>query len=471
MFKRFLRDIRGNFAVIVAVSLMALLLAIGVAVDVNGLQSKRSRYQSLADTAVLAAARSGETDIQVLNDIVRDVVAANNLQNWNLSARVTVSPEGGLRVSVDGKYDTVLMNLFGKNELVINTIAEAPLPSSEPVHIVLVLDTTGSMGSNNKMGSLKIAATDLIDTLEGLNNSALKMGVVPFSQYVNIGLSRRNEEWVEYTTDYGVPLPDDCYMPVIGTENCRMEPYPATPAQPAIPPTTCYNDGVPYDCGGSDARDEIPAGSKEVCDNVYGPLEVCTPQNELHVWNGCVGSRASPWHKRHAYSNHKIPGIIDIPCGTEILALTNNMTTVKARINAMTAQYSTYIPAGLIWGWRALEPSVPLTESAGPYETKTKRVMILMTDGVNTRSKDGITHNGGSTGDANDLTKDLCENINDAHIDVYTIAYEVNDMTTRNMLRRCASQPDMYFDANNAIALKAAFKEIGANLLRLRLTH
>ena len=163
--------------------------------------------------------------------------------------------------------------------------------------------------------------------------------------------------------------------------------------------------------------------------------------------------------------------MLNVDCNTELLPLTNNLTAVKNKINAMVVRKETYIPAGLMWGWRALEPSAPLTEAAGQHASATKKVMILMTDGVNFLSKDGLTHRGNSKADADTLSETLCRNINNANVTVFAIAYDVTDVSTRNMLQRCASQPSMYYNASDAAALQAAFEDIGASLLRLRLTH
>ncbi|MBL4871691.1 MAG: pilus assembly protein [Robiginitomaculum sp.] len=471
MFNYYLKDKSGNIAVMFALGLMTLMIGAGAAMDLTSMTSKKTTYQGLADAAVLAAARSGETEQNALELIAIDVVGGNNLGGDVLTTTLVLTAEGHAQVTINGTYDTILMGMFGVGAKNVAVVSESPLPSSEPVNIVLVLDTTGSMTFNNKIGSLKTAASDLITFLEAYNNDALKVGVVPFAKYVNIGLSRRNKIWVENTTDYAIPLPDYCYFPVIGQTNCRMEPYAATPPSGPTPAGTCYNDGVSYSCGGSSGSSGSPAGSRQVCDNVYASTQVCTPQVETHTWNGCVGSRLDPWHKRHEYSGSKIPGLMDEPCGSEILALTNNLGNVKTMINAMTVNYSTYIPSGLIWGWRALEPVMPLTEASGAYEAKTQKVMILMTDGVNTLSKNGIMHDGSDYADADLVTKNLCQNINDAKIQVFSIAYEVTDIATKNMLQACATENTMYYDAGDASALQAAFQDIGARILRIRLTH
>ncbi len=62
MLQRFYKNTDGNIAVIFAVSLMALLLVSGAAIDMANISKKKSHFQGMADAAVLAAARSGEDD-------------------------------------------------------------------------------------------------------------------------------------------------------------------------------------------------------------------------------------------------------------------------------------------------------------------------------------------------------------------------------------------------------------------------
>ncbi len=476
MFKKYLKDTSGNMAAIFAVSAMALLIGVGAATDFSSASKLRSSYQSIADTATLAAARSGKTTQADLLAVAQEFVAAHNVTGDTLTTSLTLTPQGRVQVNVTGDYDTMIMGMFGMSHMGVTATAEAPLTTAEPVNVALVLDVTGSM-SGAKLASLKTAAIDLIETLEAFENDALKISVVPFARYVNVGLSRRSEVWLDVMPDWTETYADNCSMvaPVIGQTNCRWETYPATPPTPPTPPGTCYNDGVPYSCGGSAGSPGSPGGTTWVCDPVYGPEEeVCyTPGSSNHKWHGCVGSRLGQWHENVEYvAGKKIPGLMnETRCSEEILPLTNDLNSVKASISALTAGGNTYIPAGLSWGWRTLDVRAPLTEANGPYASSTQNVLILMTDGANTISKTGLTHEGNNVADANNVTEVLCDKISAAEIDVYTIAYDITDTTTINLIKNCASAPAMFYDASNSAALQQAFHDIGQNLLKLRLTR
>jgi len=136
------------------------------------------------------------------------------------------------------------------------------------------------------------------------------------------------------------------------------------------------------------------------------------------------------------------------------------MAEVKSTITSLNARGWTYLPAGLMWGWRTLTPEAPFTQAASSTTTSTDRIMVVMTDGANTRSQGGSLgaegHETPNGNGADDLTEDLCANIKDDNILVYSIAYEITNTATRNRLEDCASNPSMYFDASNGAELREA---------------
>ncbi|MEE9348003.1 MAG: pilus assembly protein TadG-related protein, partial [Robiginitomaculum sp.] len=382
MFKRFIKNTSGNMTIMMAGALVLLLLVIGVAIDYSSMTSKKVSYQAYADAAVLGAARSNETDIAIIESAASAHVNALNTSSDSLSITANLSNAGKVQINVDGTYNPTFLSIFGYSSIPISATAESALANSQPVDVVLVLDTTYSM-TGAKIASLKTAATELVNNLERNSSGNLKISVIPFAQYINVGLSRRSSPWLENTTDYS-DSNNVCRdrADVIGQNNCRMERYSAIPARPATAASTCYNDGVPYACGGSAARPAQPAGTRRVCDNIYGPTyQQCNMQTTNYVWDGCVGSRLAPWNQRAQYGGNRISGIMNIPhlCGTEILPLTTDFTSVKSKINSLTPVGETYLPSGILWGWRALMPSTPLTETSGAADRKS--IMIFMTEG------------------------------------------------------------------------------------------
>ena len=109
-------------------------------------------------------------------------------------------------------------------------------------------------------------------------------------------------------------------------------------------------------------------------------------------------------------------------------------------------------------------------EASRQDQSKTDKIMVVMTDGTNTRSQSGIGHGGQSQRDADKTTEQMCDNAKRDNITIYTIAYEITDTKTQNLLKECSSGPENFFNASNATQLRDAFKQIGVNLSNLRIS-
>ena len=444
--KRFARDQDGNTAAIFTVALVGILGAAGFALDTSNVHRIETKMQSVTDAASLAVAKaqlSSDADMRALAQSFFD-------------ARPDLQPVTVERVERNGDQysivavrptSTYLMHLFGNDNVNIRTSSQTTYRVRE-FSLALVLDTTGSM-RGNKITSLKSAAGSLVTELETASTNNVRISVVPFSQYVNVGMSNRNASWMDVPNDSVTTGPQVCRMKrdVVSRTNCRTV------------NTTCTDDGVSRAC------------QRQVCDVTYGaPYNNCSTPTNRQKWYGCAGSRTAPYHLRAGYGGRKIPGAMNVRCGSEMLPLTTNLGSVKTKINSLTASGRTYLPSGISWGWRTLNSQVPFTQTAGDGAAAEK-YMVIMTDGANTKSKNGTLHTGNDLNDANDVTRQLCASAKADGIQIYTIAYDVTDTATRALMAQCATAPDMYFDATNSAQLNDAFTAIGASLLDLRLTN
>jgi len=468
MLKKYLLNTSGNFGMMFAVSVSMLLLGVGAAIDISGSISQKTSLQAMSDAAVLAAVTSGETDRDQLKKIITESLAANNVDGLTLDWDFTV--EGtSVNITLNSAYDTQLMGAFGKNELPLNVISEALIPEDVPINVALVLDRTGSMEGEN-MSALKAASAVLIDQFKNYD-AETQVAVVPFSNYVNVGLSRRNETWIDVPPDETIFTPAGaCYI---------------TDDRPCIQRQSETYERIVDGVRRTRTRNRCVARGNN------GPKTVCPPaKTETITWNGCIGSRDNIHNLTAAYNNKHIPGILGVDCGEEVLPLTRNLNDVKNKINSLTASRETYLPVGLVNGWRMLEPNKPFDEISNADPTR-RRTLILMTDGANTLSLEDPYINGkhcneGSDQDddicdgvvgvegiehTNTLTATLCENIKNDNIDIWSVAYNFDGTDTKAMLRACASGPSQYFDASNRAELIAAFENIGNTLFAVRLTR
>jgi hypothetical protein len=191
------------------------------------------------------------------------------------------------------------------------------------------------------------------------------------------------------------------------------------------------------------------------------------------------------------------PGFLDQggnkSCLSEITPLTDDQNRIQNAIAGMTTSspgYSanTYIPAGMIWGVNMLSPTAPLTEGA-PYDPKNlspRKVIVLMTDGLNSRkvimsgpNKGGYQDipiagdkpNPGQTRQVNKDTETVCDYAKSKKMEIFSIAFMVDDGDAKSLLEDCATDAQHYYDATNSEALAEAFAGIGQSLTNVRLAR
>jgi Flp pilus assembly protein TadG len=449
--KTFTKNEDGHMALMTAIGSIAILGSVALAIDLTRGINKQVNLADASDAVALLLAKSGlETDAELM------AAAETHL------AQLYPGPDGAelriLSINKDGDQVTVRLadnskagfsGILGRGDVDVSAGASAIYAQRE-MDIALVLDTTLSMGDpatggGTKLDALKRSADTMVSTIESYNSDAVRMSVVPFSNYVNVGLSRRNSPWLRVDAD-STTTTNVCrnVRPVTSRTNCRRETY------------SCDRDGVASTC------------SRNRCDVTYGPTQrVCGPQTNRQTWHGCVGSRNVPMDTRPGFGGNRIPGLLNARCGEELQPLTNDLDDVKTTIADMTASGNTYMPSGLMWGWRTLDSDMPLRTT----DNGSDKVLILMTDGMNSRSKQGERHERrNNNADADRKTRDICESVKNDDITIYTIAYEVTDASTRALLENCASGGGNFFNARSVDELEAAFRDIGESLNELRIT-
>ncbi len=489
LLKRFVEARKGATAIIfsvMAVPVMA--LAAGV-VDYGTALRVKSELNNTLDAAVLAATQAYALDNSVdTTKIINDFIAKNYTDSGKvlLSSELTVeepsvNADGELSAQLSVKVPTSFLTLVGFDAFDFS-LGSSAMVGGQSVEVALVLDNTGSM-SGSKLTALKDSANILIDKLmiDGADN--VKVALVPFADYVNIGMANRNEPGLDIPADYTyswTPSGDHCWNTwPDSTQECT----------PVKEWTTCYNDGVPYAC------------EKTVSWNCTGdrgdPVRHCEPwtqQSKDYKWFGCMGSRPHDLNVRDEDYATGVPGIMRTwnVCRqiAPVTRLTSDKATITAAIENMNAKRSTYIPAGLAWGWRAISDQAPFADGVPYSDDSVQKVIVLMTDGENTLSvkKWGgsatINHTGDVWGhdadaisnpakkvEADGYTAELCENIKAKGIVIHTIAFDIPaGSPVEDLMKNCAGNGGQYFDANDAGELADAFKKIALALLNLRLS-
>jgi Flp pilus assembly protein TadG len=477
--RHFQRSESGVIGVIFGLALIPMMGLTSVAVDYGRVSATRSRIAAAADAAALATVKATgafEQRKRVGEGALRGNIPFNDP---NVEYTIAISQvikdnvDTGARVVVSGRLKTSMMNVIGIQTIAFSVSAEATNDANELTDVVFVLDTTDSM-QGSRLATLKSSTTALLSDFESRRGSPdqIRVAVVPFAQYVNIGMSRRRESWLDVRDDYQTPVVETC-SDVLETRwiNCRTVTIPAVPADPN---RTCMVDGVLRSC----PRAATPARQVQQCDAVRGPRivrECNRTGGQWFRWTGCVGSRNAPNHTIDGNYGVRVPGLMNTSCGSEVLDWTTSLAGARSMINGLTTAGETYLPSGLIWGWRMLSTQAPFVGRTGTDALPVRRYMIFVTDGQNTKSLTAPTHNGNNTADANATTLTICRNMaadTRSAIKMYTIAFEINNPTVKDLLKQCSTLNNgEFFDASNAAELLSALKNIGGQMTNLRLTR
>lgn len=452
MILQFLKHKGGNFATMFALALLPVALSVGVAVDYTNANRDRSRMQNFLDAALLSVGQDfREMEKDQVRKAVRQFLKANidpalYAQVDKVQIRFSDRRQT-LTATVSAEAKTSFMMIAGYESVPYTVDAQIRAPFGG-VEVALVLDNTWSMSADGKLDALKVAAKAFVENLMPEETGGdTKIGIVPFSNHVNVGMSYRNADWLDVADDY---TEDKCHMTreVTGSTNCRQE--------------TGYQDGVPY--------------TYETCDYTYGPeKEVCGTYS--YTWNGCVGSRQMPFNlEDRGYTSRPVPGIVNAWCGAPVTPLTDKRANLITEIDAMVANGDTYIPTGVAWGLRVLSSGAPFKGGATPHQVNTRnirKIMVLMTDGENQRSArlpDHPDHWGTDLVQADDWTLRACKAVRDEDVTVYAITFGDISADTKSLIRKCATDPSHYYHAAKNSELTKVFEAIAGRIGKLHLS-
>jgi len=476
----YIKNDDGNVAMMFGLLMSLMLLAIGIGVDYTNIVRMQNQLQSQVDAAVLAAATaevkhdvdvaSGEneprgSERKSRTEAAYSVMGANGYDVEKYQPQLTLN-QASVSLSAELNYTPLFGNLVGKGKMTLRAEAESGFGAIQGVDIALVIDSTRSMDFDGKMDALKEGAIKLVEAIE-YSNSGSKIGLVPFARYVRLNDDVRTASWFDMPEEYDSTR---TWMQATHTGGtCRMETQ------------TRDRDGV---------EEEYET---EVCEDQTTTYEEQSRIQESR-WVGCVGTRLPPYSETDDAYSHKIPGLLDnvpaskIPnrdsdrrtwCPAEIRGLDNDYGTLKIKIKGMWTVDETYLPMGLIWGQRILSPGEPFDNSPALGETPNRQVMVLMTDGLNTTEikldsesqqqlryppyisyvdDDDVALN------ANAATERMCNSIKLQGIEIYTIAFQVSDQTTKTLLRDCASHPTQALTSDSNASLIQNFEKIAEAL-------
>ena len=427
--------------------------------DLNAHQSYQAHLEDAVDLATVTVARSayrGDRSPAELYGVARKVIERELSGHRNLDwgdFDLTVDADI-VSLEVSGLKPSAALRFMGRSSLPFSAEATAqfgPPPSAE---VALVLDTSLSM-QGARLGALQTAANRMISSLVDSDKHSVRMSIVPFSTYVNVGTDRNGEPWLKIEPERSG-----------AAEQCSISQdwYEARCARRSY---DCSRDGVKRTC----LRWDCLEG------DIKNAPQSCRLINWNERWHGCVKSRPSPYNINDSgFLDEPVVGIATrqaSTCPTAMQGLTNNAGKLSSTIENLTAQEETYIASGLAWGLRTLTGSTPFRNADPAVDAQssgTLKTLILMSDGANTRSP---TKSGDHTGEdrkkADRNTLAACDLIKSKNIELYAVSFEVDDRETKQMLRSCATSSKVYFEAENSGELDQIFKVITDNFVSIEL--
>ena len=480
--RAFARDARGVTAMTFALCGFVLLAAVFAAVDAARFSAARVRLQDALDAATLAAGVANTTDPTILAKVGGGFMDGQLKGDPDLIKPTPTFTASGKIVSgvAVADVDPVFMDLFTGGNIRIRVTSEVTRGQDQTLELAMVLDTTGSM-AGTKIATLKTAATSLVTkVLAGNTKGEVKIGIVPFAVYVNMGVASRTQPWASVPADHTdtiiTQVPEKTTTPSCSVTNCTgTETYSCTKSS--------TNDGVTTTTTGTCTRSIGCTTTKlNPCPGPVTTPASTTTTYKTYTFSGCYGSPPYPQNVRDSDAGRLYPGMMNTTCAKQVTPLTTSASTLTTAINALSASDNTYIPAGLAWGFNMLSPQQPITDAAA-YDTKgpnqkPRKVLLLMTDGANTKLMNTATgaHDvspatGARAVQTDTWTKELCDNIKAQKIEVYAVAFDIgSDTVARDLVRQCATDANHFFDAASTSDLIAAFETIAASLQALHIS-
>lgn len=418
---RFLNSRDGGAAPFLALSLIPLMGATGVAVDYSRANSAKVSMQAALDSTGLILSKNA-------NSMSADALAASaqtifmaqfnrpEAQNVTITHQFSAPQQGSfsLKLTSTAKIPTRFATLVGTSAMTISATTEI-IWGIKRLNLALALDNTGSMSSNGKMAALKTAAHNLLNTLEAAAKKPddVKVSIIPFATDVNVGTVYKDSSWIDWQQ----------WEDVNGT--CSTTSYKTK--------TTCEAAGRKWTVASR---------------NTWNGCVWDRDQN-FDIQNTAPGTSQATKFRAHQASN----------CPTAMMPLTNDWAALHAKIDAMIPTGNTNVTIGMAWAWQTLSPVEPMNAPA--TEPDLDKVIVLLTDGQNTQNR--FTS---STSSIDSRTEKVCTNAKADNVKVYTV--RVIDGNA-NLLRNCATKPDWFYDVNEAWQLNSVFASIAQNLANLRI--
>ena len=460
---RLAADTRGNVMLFMAAGVIPVTAAVGGGVDLTRAYMAQARLQQAVDAATLAGRKAmtdgslDTADPEIVKFLQNNypanmsdgsglTIADPIFQSGAVEVESTISDQGALCVTAQAAVPTLVMGAFGKRSITIGAESCARR-SGTNIDVVLVLDVTGSM-AGTRLAALKTATTDFLETLDdtrtqlAVSGLRVRVGIVPYSQAVNIGrlLKEENAAYIatagqDYWSDIGTPYrpctnddDDDCNWRNDDDDDhpravpLDVEAYVTAGGAPgsAVADAYAWKGCVEMRAsiqtiGASTSASSIPAGAWDIIDAAPGAVVngatapawrpyLAAPlsfENRYGTSPRTTQPTTAPWSQmkwevddssswRTTRSSASTFGSNpNQNCPAEAKALgEHSAASLSSYVEGLVAEGSTLHDVGMYWGLVMISPQAPFpnaTEYLAPGHTGSKRdvkkYIVFMTDG------------------------------------------------------------------------------------------
>ncbi len=460
-FKRFMKNESGNIGQMLALSALPLFASFGVAVDTIRISREETAFHVAVDSAVLAVAADTRSALQgqsttqqaasiaTLTTFAQQYINANYVASTGAANDITIDlaiSNQEITMTAHHSIPTAVMGLFGISSTTLNSTSTVK-KAMRPVEVTLVMDTTGSMATDDKITGAKTAAKSLLATLYGgtlaqyPESEFIRVSLVPFAAAVRLNKNAYdfNITWID--TAGANPLSKLNFNDPAWNNYSAWSQLKNSGTNTAMQWNGCVEART--GSGNLNQNDTAPGGGSTLFPAYFSPD---TPTNSSGYVSrygydyisgyytssnnsatpsgenlGITPAQSKDWtdagrlfvqKNQNKYVNKAISAESLSTTGpwsgcaaSAIVPMTYNRADIETGIDAMQASGPTLIAEGLAWGWRSISPTEPFTKVKGstsiaastisPYnDVRWRKIMVLMTDGDNDLGAGSYGYNG-----------------------------------------------------------------------------
>jgi len=442
---RYGREEEGVVAILFALALIPLVGLAAGAVDFSRLNTMKSGVQHAADAAAIAGAKAARLEGVDAIETARQSYWAN-VERLGISAApepVITMSKTQITVTADDALPSSLLQAVGIPSLSYHALAAANIPGTAKAEVMMILDFSTSMQSSSKWVRMKDATESFLAAFEDNPDAEAKIGFVPFSEFVYAPVSGR-------------------YLRGLDSADWANDYYACT-----------YNRDYPYS-----TEDAEPNPVQEASRWAFSDYRLASsaPGEEDEEERGKIEWLTETEPGSEEEKKAKLCETYD-KFELVLREMTDDYDVLRAQLGRMKpipSEGLTNISLASEMGWHALtnvapyETGVPADSEEGK---KTKKVMILLTDGEQTVPVMGP---GGdvSVEAANAVTQEVCANVKADGIEIFTIAYDLAAGPATDLLTACASGEENFYATGATGDLEGVFQDIFDQIAeRIRLVN